>query len=391
NFKSCLDVRRNGVQENGIYTITDTSGDSFRIFCDFTSESNSAWTLIMSQAFKNRHMAEFCSKPLTINAPVQENTPNWEAYRLSLTRMQLLSKQSTHLRITTSFAAYGMNYKDYVRAKISDIDVVTYDGSGVCLKVEFINIRGNTGTDVTVQFWQGSTFIFHTDTTNLLCQFDGRKGVINNENDFGNYLHTTRRDTTRHGTTRHGTTRHGTTRCDTTRYDTTRYDTTRYDKTRYDTVRHDTIRYDTVRQDTTRYDKTRYDKTRYDTTRYDTTRYDTTRHGTTRYDKTRYDTVRHGTTRQDTIRHGTTRYDKTRHDTTRYDTTRYDTTRYDKTRYDKTRYDTLEPFSYEWETYGTELRSRLQSVNSRLIGDRMLGYRTIMARYGHCTARRTVP
>ncbi|KAK3734229.1 hypothetical protein QZH41_012949 [Actinostola sp. cb2023] len=184
-FKSCLDYFRNGVQENGIYTITDTSGDSYEVFCDLTSEPRSAWTLIMSQAFKNRNMAAFCNEQLTVSAPVQENTPNWEAYRLSLNRMQLLSKQSTHLRITTGFTVYGVDFRDYLRAKVASLDILSFTGAGVCKKVEYIDIRGQKGYAVTVPFWQPPGESIHTDSNTFVCQFNGRKDSVYSENNFG--------------------------------------------------------------------------------------------------------------------------------------------------------------------------------------------------------------
>ncbi|KAK3748886.1 hypothetical protein QZH41_009159 [Actinostola sp. cb2023] len=184
-FKSCIDYLRNGAEENGFYTITDTSGDSYQVFCDLTSEPRSAWTLIMSQAYKNRNEPEFCSKPLTINATLKENSPNWEAYRLSLNRMQLLSKQSTHLRITTGFTLYGVDFRDYLRAKLSSLDILNFTGGGVCKMVEYIDIRGQKGYDVTVPFWQFSGYILHTDSNKFICQFDGREESVVSEDNFG--------------------------------------------------------------------------------------------------------------------------------------------------------------------------------------------------------------
>ncbi|KAK3748890.1 hypothetical protein QZH41_009157 [Actinostola sp. cb2023] len=186
-FKSCLDYLRNGVQENGIYTITDTSGDSYQVFCDLTSEPRSAWTLITSQTLKNRKMAEFCIKRFSENAPVQENTPNWEAYRLSLNRMQLLSKQSTHLRITTGFTVYGVDFRDYLRAKVASVDILDLAGTNICKKVEYLDIRGHKGYDVTVLFTQTSSYAFHVDSSQSGCQFNGRSGSVKNENNFGRY------------------------------------------------------------------------------------------------------------------------------------------------------------------------------------------------------------
>ncbi|KAK3748887.1 hypothetical protein QZH41_009158 [Actinostola sp. cb2023] len=140
-FKSCLDYLRNGAEENGIYTITDTSGDSYQVFCDLTSEPRSAWTLIMSQAYKNRNKAEFCSKPLTINATLKENTPNWEAYRLSLSNaapLQTINTPEIHHRF-------------------------------YCLRSGFQRLFASK------------------DSSTFICQFDGRIGSVVSEDNFGHH------------------------------------------------------------------------------------------------------------------------------------------------------------------------------------------------------------
>ena len=175
DFKSCLDYLRSGVNENGIYTITETTGTSYQVFCDLTTEPRSAWTLIFSMAIKNRLMNGLDKAAFTVDSPIQESTPNWEAYRLSLSRMQHLFQQSTHFRVTTGFNTYGVDFRDYLRAKLSSLDVLTYQGLSSCKMVEYIDIRGNKGYGVTVPFWQGgvSSYTFHTDSPSKHCQFDG--------------------------------------------------------------------------------------------------------------------------------------------------------------------------------------------------------------------------
>ena len=131
-------------------------------------------------------MAAFCNEQLTVSAPVQENTPNWEAYRLSLNRMQLLSKQSTHLRITTGFTVYGVDFRDYLRAKVASLDILRYHSKD-CRMLEYIDVRGNKGSDVTAPFWQSSNYILHTDSNEVYCSFDANIGSVVSENNFGYY------------------------------------------------------------------------------------------------------------------------------------------------------------------------------------------------------------
>ena len=77
--RSCLDHLRSGSQTNGYYSIAAQNGASVTVYCDFTSEPGSAWTLVMSWSFENKNLAAFRSGSLTQNIPVNEKTPNWIA------------------------------------------------------------------------------------------------------------------------------------------------------------------------------------------------------------------------------------------------------------------------------------------------------------------------
>ncbi|XP_031567568.1 uncharacterized protein LOC116302418 [Actinia tenebrosa] len=186
--RSCLDYLRYGATRNGIYDITDISGDSYPVWCDVTSEPRSAWTLIMSHAFRNKDQQAFCRKTLTEDVPVNQDNPNWEAYRLSLRRMQFLFNQSTHWRVTSSSYKYGVDFRDYVRASLSAFDILSYLGRGECKNVEYINIRGINASFTTVPFWQSLASpadILHTDSSLNPCAFDARQGAVASENNFG--------------------------------------------------------------------------------------------------------------------------------------------------------------------------------------------------------------
>ena len=75
---SCLDWFNAGARKNGEYTILYKQMSSYRVFCDFESEKNSTWTLVMSYALK--HKGEF-QIGLNKNTEVNEESPNWEGYR----------------------------------------------------------------------------------------------------------------------------------------------------------------------------------------------------------------------------------------------------------------------------------------------------------------------
>jgi len=122
------------------------------------------------------------------NAPLNENSPNWELYRQTLTRMSQLSSLSTHVRVTTSFDKYGIDFTDYFRAKISDVNVMTFLGSGQCKMVEYINVRGHKGISLKAAFWQidGRNF-FHLDSSYTSCDFKPNAGAVDSEDNFGLY------------------------------------------------------------------------------------------------------------------------------------------------------------------------------------------------------------
>ena len=150
-----------------------------------TSEAGSAWTLVMSYALKNKDMKQ-AREVMQHNAPLNEHSPNWNLYRMSLAQMTHLKSQSTHWRTTCSFPAYKVDYTDYVRAKFTDFDILTFSGDGICKKVEYVNIRGHQCAQCTSKWWQGR-YGLHTDSSQTGCQFVPIQGSISSENNFGSY------------------------------------------------------------------------------------------------------------------------------------------------------------------------------------------------------------
>ena len=184
--KSCLDHLKDGVKSNGYYLVYGLNGKKTTVYCDFTTEPGSAWTLVMSWAMENKNLPAFRSDPLTENAPVNENTPNWTIYRLSKLQMTGVKPWSTHWRARCSFDTFGVDYKDYLRGTFKDFDITTYLGSAKCKKIEFINLRGHIAYHKTVGFWQlKKSAILHTDSSYGGCQFKGMTGAVSSEDNFG--------------------------------------------------------------------------------------------------------------------------------------------------------------------------------------------------------------
>ena len=98
-----------------------------------------------------------------------------------------MQQKSSHWRLTCGFEKHGIDYRDYVRAKISALDMITYDRPGTCTQVELINIRGNFGSNINVPFWQDAVNGFHTDSAEVLCDYNGSSGSVTSEDNFGWY------------------------------------------------------------------------------------------------------------------------------------------------------------------------------------------------------------
>ena len=46
-----------------------------------------------------------------------------------------------------------------------ELDILTFNGGGECVNVEYINIRGQSCTACAAKFWQGPAQILHTDSS----------------------------------------------------------------------------------------------------------------------------------------------------------------------------------------------------------------------------------
>jgi hypothetical protein len=185
--ESCADHYKSVIRVNGLYYIRDTNDHLYPVFCDFNTEPSKAWTLFMSESFPNRIMPAFQTKSLHVNHPVDEDQPNWEAYRLSLSRMKDLQSRSSHWRVTCNMPTDGLSLTDYVRGKVADFDIIMFNGRGVCKPVEYINVMGHQCTDCTSAWWQFDGQIFHRDITSLACDLGANPGGSNSQDVFGFY------------------------------------------------------------------------------------------------------------------------------------------------------------------------------------------------------------
>jgi len=186
---SCVDILKSGTKMNGIYQIAGVNGETWTVYCDFTTEPGSAWTLVMSWSFANAKTRAFRSRSFPQNAPVNEMTPNWTVYRMSKEQMSFLRAKSTHWRATCSFDQIEIDYRDYMRGNFEDVDITTLWSDWHCHKVEYINIRGIAGYE-TVALYQSYNLPLHVESSSKSkhnCAFDGNAGSKYSEDNFGYY------------------------------------------------------------------------------------------------------------------------------------------------------------------------------------------------------------
>ena len=104
--------------------------------------------------------------------------------------MESIRSSSTFWRATCSFPTYKSNIiRDSMRAQLSEVDILKYNGAEDCKKIAYINIRGHNGTNITAACFQYHDQHFHTNSHfDFGCTFDARQGSVVNEYNFGFYL-----------------------------------------------------------------------------------------------------------------------------------------------------------------------------------------------------------
>ena len=146
------------------YTIEDQSGNPYKVFCDFDSEEEIAWTLVQSFSLSNE--PSLLSYPFTKDHPLNENNLNWNLFRLPKSVMLQIKSRSTFWRGTCSYPTYGIDYRDYLRVLLSVLDPtvflggLTYDVKS-CSPVDFLDIKGKHCINCTTTFFQMENEMLH--------------------------------------------------------------------------------------------------------------------------------------------------------------------------------------------------------------------------------------
>ena len=184
-----LQLQAEKPKRSTVYTLYDPASKSFyETFCDFTSENGFVWTLLETFSLANN---DFKAKPFYKDYPVNQNSFKWNKFRLSLRLMNSTLSHSTHFRATCNFNTDGLVTKDYLRAKTTDLKILKWRGS-LCVKMEYVNIRGYGCYNCTAKIFQLSNMHLHIDLYDSpYCQFtsahNGSDKLPGGEDNFGYY------------------------------------------------------------------------------------------------------------------------------------------------------------------------------------------------------------
>ena len=122
---------------------------------------------------------QFKTHPLYKDQPVNENLPNWKAYRLSKAPMSSIHSQSSHWRATCNYNSAGVVLANYVRSSFGNVDLITLNGQG-CMKMEYVNIRGKGCKECTIWCNQRDGFTF------IISNWFGQFGFRDNKCSYKN-------------------------------------------------------------------------------------------------------------------------------------------------------------------------------------------------------------
>ncbi|KAK3734532.1 hypothetical protein QZH41_001529 [Actinostola sp. cb2023] len=138
--RSCLDyLRFKRTSRSGTYTLFDGSDAPFAVYCGMDSATLSAWTVVLSYALKYNHF--FKTTPFYLDDPLNQSSPNWDLYRLSLPRMKTVRGSSRYWRVSCNYGDHGIDRRDYAISKWTDIDLLNLNGAG-CRRFVYIDVRG---------------------------------------------------------------------------------------------------------------------------------------------------------------------------------------------------------------------------------------------------------
>ena len=172
---------------SGVYNFVISDNETTKTYCDFSSETGKAWTLIESFSLANKEF--YKDKPFYQDFPRNENNFTWLDFRVSYQALVNIRHNSTHWRVTCDFPS-GFSYTDYARASLKDTDLLTFVNQDKCQRYEFVSVRGINCTDCAGMLVQRDNQHMHTDSYwsgRNGCEWDPGKDARFGEDNFGFY------------------------------------------------------------------------------------------------------------------------------------------------------------------------------------------------------------
>ena len=191
NPRTCLDYWTDEVKPiSRKYTIVDSNGTLYDVFCDFDSEEGLVWTLF--ESFDLDSMVHVNGIPFTKDWPKNEHNLSWKLFRLPKSVMSEISSFSTFWRATCSYSLYGVDFQDYIMVRLSMVNPLTHNLDFLkekCSTVDYINIKGTNCVNCTQMIFQRSnTMLFLRPSKSRLkgkCNFN--TSTVEHRCDNGNY------------------------------------------------------------------------------------------------------------------------------------------------------------------------------------------------------------
>ncbi|XP_044165868.1 uncharacterized protein LOC122949935 [Acropora millepora] len=186
-----LQLEARKAKRSTVYTLHDPASKSFyQTFCDFTSENGIVWTLLESFSLANNN--HFKGQSFLVDYRVNKTSFDWNKFRLSLPVINSTLSHSTHFRATCNFNTGGLVTTDYLRAKTANLNILQLNRN-LCVKMEYINIRGYDCYNCTALMAQRINWHIHVDSYYgaKSCQFtsagNGSIASESGEDNFGEY------------------------------------------------------------------------------------------------------------------------------------------------------------------------------------------------------------
>lgn len=155
-----------------------------------------AWTLF--ESFDIAHETNLSKKPFAVDLPLNEHRLNWQLFRLPKFVMTYISSHSTFWRATCSYAKYGVNFRDYIRMRLSVMNPLNFTGyfsseKNRCLPVDYFDIKGKNCEGCTQSFFQSTDIALHLKPKNSRvernCSFDSSSVEYKCKDKNGYYAH----------------------------------------------------------------------------------------------------------------------------------------------------------------------------------------------------------